>query len=143
MSANHSSEEQAALRDYDRDMLKSAFQSLIYGVYLHRKTSDGLTLTELAKRLGKNKSELSKWFNNLPNWQLETLADLAAELEVELIVAAKDRKTGLVFTETGPQRQFMGVGRNDSAPRQVYGDGDRQKAWLLHQRISSKTYNDV
>lgn len=89
------------VRAYDRGMLRSAFLSLFWGVIMERKKRGGFTLQALAIILGTNKGEVSRWFNGDPNWTINTIANLANALDVDIQVQAIDRKTSEVFTPAG------------------------------------------
>jgi transcriptional regulator with XRE-family HTH domain len=90
------------IRAYDRGMLRSAFVSLFWGIIIERKKRLGFTLQALAKLLKTNKAEVSRWFNGDPNWTINTIANLANALDVDLQIQAIDRTTGMVFTPAGP-----------------------------------------
>jgi transcriptional regulator with XRE-family HTH domain len=91
------------LRAYDRAMLRSAFVSLFWAVISERRKKVGYTLVQLAKELGTNKAEVSRWFRGEPNWTLGTIGNIAHALNVELRVEAVDRVSGEVFTPAGIQ----------------------------------------
>ena len=87
---------------FRRGVLRSAFHSLFWGVIVNRKRSNsGLKMKDIADKLGVNKSFVSRSFSNPPNWRIETLADFADALDLDLIIEAKDRKTGRIFTPAG------------------------------------------
>ena len=90
------------IQAFERGMLRSAFLSLFWGVFTERKKRDGLTLKALAKAVGVNKAEVSRWFNGDPNWTINTIANLANALDVEILVEARERSTGKIFTPNGP-----------------------------------------
>jgi transcriptional regulator with XRE-family HTH domain len=89
------------VRAYDRAMLRSAVVSLFWGVISERKKSGTFTLQGLAKLIGTNKAEVSRWFKGDPNWTLNTVAAIANALNVDLEIRARDRETGIVFTSAG------------------------------------------
>ncbi len=91
------------MRSYDRGMLRSAFVSLFWGIIVERKKRIGLTLLTLAKMLGTNKGEVSRWFNGDPNWTVNTIANLANALDVDIQIQAIDRATGEIYTPAGLQ----------------------------------------
>ncbi len=95
------SNEEQYEREYRRQMTRSGFQSLFWHVLLTRKKEFGLTLKGLADRLGINKSYMSRSFSTPPNWQIDKLSDMADALEVDLIIEARDRRTGRVYTPSG------------------------------------------
>ncbi len=90
------------VKDYDRGMLRAAIASLFWAVISDRR-KQGYKLKELADTLGCDKSQVSRWFSkDPPNWQVDTIADIAAALGLELHIEAIDRKTGQKFTASGP-----------------------------------------
>lgn len=95
--------DQAAFdREYDRSMFRSELVSLFWAVVTERKKApEGYTLQQLADSLGINKSQVSRWFNGLPNWEANTIADIARALEVDLQVTARDRHDGRLYTPVG------------------------------------------
>lgn len=84
-------------------MLRSAFVSLFWGIIMERKKRGSFTLQSLAKILGTNKGEVSRWFNGDPNWTINTIANLANALDVDIKIQATDRNTGAIFTPAGIQ----------------------------------------
>ncbi len=88
-------------RDYSREMMKSAFVSLYWSVISQKKRSGG-SMKEVADKLGIDKSAVSRWFSGKnPNWELNTIADLAEALDLDLHIQAIDRKTGEIFNCSG------------------------------------------
>lgn len=92
------------LRDYDREMLRSMFVSLFWVAIQERKRRGRFTLQELAKGLGVGKSIVSRWFSGQsPNWQSDTISDIANALDLDIEVKAIDRSTGAIITPSGVQ----------------------------------------
>lgn len=89
------------VRLFNRQMLRSAFQSLFWHVLLVRKRESGFSFKALAERLGNNKSYVSRSFGSPPNWQIDKLSDMADALGVELILQARDIKNGQIYTPSG------------------------------------------
>lgn len=93
------------LAEYDetlrRGMLRAAFHSLFWGVIADRKRNAGLKMKDIADSLGVNKSFVSRSFSSPPNWRIDTIADFSDALDLDLIVEARDRLTGRVFTPSG------------------------------------------
>lgn len=87
-------------RRFDRDLLRSSFISVFWSVFNARK-KNGYSFTRLAEDSGIDKSAISRAFRGLPNWEIDTIADVADALDVDLIVTARDRKTGQVHTDHG------------------------------------------
>jgi transcriptional regulator with XRE-family HTH domain len=91
------------IRSYDRGMLRSSFVSLFWSIIMERKKTGAFTLQGLAKLLGKNKGEVSRWFKSDPNWTVNTIASLANALDVDITIQAIDRRTKAIFTPAGLQ----------------------------------------
>jgi hypothetical protein len=90
------------IRAYDRGLLRSAFVSLFWSVITERRKRDAsFTLQGLAKKLSANKAEVSRWFRGDPNWTVNTIANLATALDLELHIEARERTTGIVFVPSG------------------------------------------
>lgn len=91
-----------AKREYNRGMLRSAFASLFWTEIARRKKEGTLTQSALADMLGVNKSAVSKWFSDgEPNWEIDTIADIALALDLEFVLRARNRKTGNTHTPYG------------------------------------------
>jgi transcriptional regulator with XRE-family HTH domain len=89
---------------YERGMLRSALVSLFWSVIMERKKRPGgFTLQSLAKAIGSTKHEVSRWFNGDPNWTLNTIANLAHALDLDLTIQARERSTGIIYTPAGVQ----------------------------------------
>lgn len=86
---------------YRRGILRAAFHSLFWGVIADRKRNAGLKMKDIADTLGVNKSFVSRSFSSPPNWRIDTLADFSDALDLDLIVEARDRRTGRIFTPYG------------------------------------------
>ncbi len=94
------------MQEYDRHMLRSEVASLFWAIIEDRRRGpDGFALQRIADGLGIDKSVVSRWFSaEAPNWELNSVADIGSQLDVDVIVEARDRKTGRVFTAHGAQR---------------------------------------
>jgi predicted XRE-type DNA-binding protein len=92
----------AFLRSFDRQMLRSAFQSLFWSIFSDRKRKGKMTQQQFADALGVDKSAVSRSFSIPQNWTIDKLADMAGVLGVELVVEARDAAaSGVVFTANG------------------------------------------
>jgi len=96
-------------RKFERGALRAAFVSLFSFAIDRRKAREPYPLQALADGLQIDKSAVSRWFSgNYPNWQIDTIADIADELGIEIRVSAHERATGKIITPHGiadsPQR---------------------------------------
>lgn len=87
----------AFLKSFDREMLRARFRSLFWNIFSKRKADDGLTMQAFADRLGVHKSAVSRGFSDPQNWTIDKLADMAEALGVELVIEARDAKTGRII----------------------------------------------
>jgi hypothetical protein len=86
---------------FDRGMLRHAFVSLFWAIISDRRQRAPFPLQAIADRLGIDKSGVSRWFGRDPNWRVNTIADVAHVLDVEIRITARDRKTGVVYAPHG------------------------------------------
>lgn len=97
--------EETFRRDYGRGILRSEMVSLFWAVIAERrKRPGGFALQRLADKLAINKGQVSRWFNGLPNWEANTVADIADALDVDIRLIAYDRLDGTVYTAAGAIR---------------------------------------
>jgi len=83
-------------------MLRSAFVSLFWSIISRKKQHGGFSLKTLADKIGVHKSSPSRWFSGgHPNWTVNTIADIADALDVDLELKARDRQTGETFAPCG------------------------------------------
>lgn len=93
---------------YDREMLRSAFSSVFWSAISFKRKAEGLTLKEVAERLGVHKSGASRWFSGKsPNWEVNTIADIAGALNLDVKLVAIDRDTGTVFSPSGEDAESI------------------------------------
>ena len=89
------------VKEYQREMLRSAFASLFWSV-ISKKKKQGGSMKDVADKLSINKSVVSRWFSGRsPNWEINTIADLADALDLDMRIEAIDRNTGHVFSCNG------------------------------------------
>lgn len=89
------------LREFDREMFRSSLVSLFWAVISDRKRRHGYKLKDLAAALNMDKSNVSRWFSQLPNWEANTISDLANALDLDLRIVAQDRSNGRLYTPAG------------------------------------------
>jgi hypothetical protein len=82
------------------------FSSLFGVVIAYRRKTERFTFQKLADATRRNKSEVSRWFASRPNWRIDTIADIAAALDLELEIRARERTTGRVFAPFGEVREI-------------------------------------
>jgi hypothetical protein len=137
---------EALLAEYDRGMLRSAFVSLFWSIITYRKSQGRFALKTLADRIGVHKSSPTRWFSGeRPNWTVNTIADIANALEVDLEVTAQDRRTGVRFTSHGiiepvsaSTMRVLGDTINDNSPlagnvftkKDVFDPGNGRTLWI-------------
>jgi transcriptional regulator with XRE-family HTH domain len=95
------------LRSFDRQMLRSAFQSLFWSVFSDRKRNGKMTQQQFADALGVDKSAVSRSFSIPQNWTIDKLADMAGVLGVELVVEARDTAGSRVVFTAGGAREVV------------------------------------
>jgi transcriptional regulator with XRE-family HTH domain len=106
----------AFLRSFDRQMLRSAFQSLFWSVFSDRKRKGKMTQQQFADALGVDKSAVSRSFSIPQNWTIDKLADMAGVLGVELVVEARDAAaSGVVFTAIGVREPVRTITSSSNA----------------------------
>jgi len=117
--------EEKRYREFDRQMLRASMVSLFAAAIQRRRENDRFTFQALADALGKHKSEISRWFSSEPpNWTLNTIADLASALDMDVEVRARERATGAVISPSGREQQahFEEV-PSAHKPKVTAGDG--------------------
>jgi transcriptional regulator with XRE-family HTH domain len=127
------------IQAYERGMLRSAFVSLFWGVISERKKRGGFTLKGLAKSLGTNKAEVSRWFNGNPNWTVNTIANIATALDLELRIEARERSSGIIFTASGIQ--LPQVSQLQSMTDPVRTDAELLIKWKATHSVVPKGIN--
>lgn len=87
---------------FERGVLRAAFRSLFWAVINEKKKQPGgYKLVDLANMMSVSKHEVSRWFNGDPNWTVNSLANIATALNVEIQVQAVDKATGRIITPAG------------------------------------------
>lgn len=92
------------LAEYDRFFYRSSLVSMFWAVIQARKARKSkFKLKDLSDALKVDKSVVSRWFSNSPNWTANTVADIANVLDLELRVSVYDRTDGKIYTASGEQ----------------------------------------
>lgn len=123
------------MREINRELLKSEMTTIFFAAIAERKKA-GFSFQALADAMGINKSTVSRWFATPPNWELNTVSDLAHALNLRLEIRAHERDTGAVF-EAGPPSVVT--------PIDVQFDLGRPPARLKSNRdqVASKPYRSA
>ena len=58
------------------------FQTVV--AHFADEAANGLTKSELARRLGKDPAQITRWFSGPGNWTLDTVSDLLLSMDCEL-----------------------------------------------------------
>ncbi len=92
--------------EYDRTYVSQMLESDIFGAILtairYRKANSALTQTEIARRCGKRKEQISVMMSGPSNIEIGTIAVIANALDLEFRYAFIDRISGSVaFNGTG------------------------------------------
>ena len=105
MSTNPKIHSPERMREYDREMLRSTFVSIFWAAISERRKRAKFTLQSLADKLGVDKSVVSRWFSgDRPNWETDTIADIAGALDLDLEITARERShPAVTLTASGSQ----------------------------------------
>ena len=92
------------LAEYDRFFYRSSLVSMFWAVIQARKKrKSAFKLKQLSDAMNVDKSVVSRWFSNSPNWTANTVADIANALNLDIRISVFDRTDGLVYTPSGVQ----------------------------------------
>lgn len=129
-------------REIARGMLKSAFASLFWGAIAEkRRVLGSYPMQRLADGLEVDKSTVSRWFSSEGhNWELESVADIADELDLDLRIEAVDRSTGTVITPSGVRARVLAQ-KADQPPATTADNSNKHNE--LKPRFSSIAADDL
>jgi len=74
------------------DILAADKISRLSNAIVRQRLAMGLNQSELARKIGKTQSTVSKWENGDMNFTVELLADIAVKLDMDLNVELKPRQ---------------------------------------------------
>ncbi len=97
--------------EYEREMIYNEFYGALIAAIKARKKEKGLTQTQLAARLGKDKTRLSKILSGPQNWQIGTVAELAVALDITLELTFRD--------DAKPFRRYTPSGASEVTPTEM------------------------
>lgn len=89
------------LREFSQQMLRAMVQSVFVSVFNESKKREKLSQSGLAKRLGINRSVISRNLSSPPNWTVDKISDMAEALNVDIEIIARDRVSGHCHTARG------------------------------------------
>lgn len=101
---------------YFRARLQDRIYDLVVSEYLQKDAVQKVTRIELAKRIGKDPAQITRYLSSPGNWTLETISDLllgisAAELEIGI--------RPLVTADSGSKpRMTISVSSTDNTARE-------------------------
>lgn len=90
------------------ELLASDISSSLSNAIARHRISLGLTQSEMAEKIGMSQSTISKWENGDMNFTINTLADIAVKLEMDLIV---ELRSPLQVQKRDGYRTINGGGR--------------------------------
>lgn len=68
---------------YFRGRLRHRLYDLIIREFLRQEKAQGLTRGEVARRIGRNPAQITRWFSTPSNWTLDTISDLMVAMGTE------------------------------------------------------------
>lgn len=87
----------------DRDLTKADIKSSIANAIINKRISQGLNQKDLAEKIGKSQATISKWENGDMNFTIDSLVEIAFDLEMQLTIKLKDNpivmNKGIITTE--------------------------------------------
>ena len=84
---------------YRQRQKNEIFQAVV-GYFAAQSQEFGLTKKEIAHRLDKDPSQITRWFSEAGNWELDTISDLLIAMGAEMrhtIVPIKSSKQDAVI----------------------------------------------
>ena len=88
-------------RGYAEGIAQSAVFSAFHNVIIHRR-DEGYTKADIADRMGMDRAAFTKLTSNPSNMKINTIAAMAASLDVEMVFVLIDKKNpGVVYTSIG------------------------------------------
>jgi hypothetical protein len=71
---------------YCRERLRNRIFDCVIKAMADRVASGAATRAMIARRLGKDPGQVSRWFSGPSNWTIDTISDLMLALDAELIL---------------------------------------------------------
>lgn len=88
LTASTSSQIQLSVGDiaYYRERQRNRIFEAVWVEFASQAESNGLTKKIIAARLGKNPSQITRWFSGPANWQFDTASDLFLAMDCEMTI---------------------------------------------------------
>lgn len=121
--------EERRLNVYDRAMFRSGILGIFWQAIQDKKRRDRFTLQDVATKLHIGRSAVSRWFSgDPPNWQADTMVDIANALDLDLIITARSRITGTMYSASGSSAPESAHASTSGSPSIIeHRGGDRAR----------------
>jgi hypothetical protein len=104
---------------YYRERQRNRVFETVWQEFVTQVDLSGLTKKVIADRLGKNPSQITRWFSGPGNWELDTISDLLLAMNCELVIGVSsllNRPTANYMHPAAIMPQVSGVWVNSTAP---------------------------
>lgn len=80
---------------YARQKYRNKVYQKIISFFAKRAQDDGLTKTDLAEIMGKDRAQITRWMNEPGNWTMDTVCDLLEAMDAEPDFGIIDKKASM------------------------------------------------
>lgn len=125
-------------REYFYEITSSAVFSSFFCAVKYRRDSSGLTQKDLASRIGKDKTQVSRILSGPSNWTLKTICDLAFALDLDVKFVLLDKGSAhRTFAPHGVlENKAVLRRRAPIIPAIAHHRSDQQQCWIVPQTIA-------